>query len=68
MARYIQPLDPECVVVGSYIKQLMDDPMTKAMNAPVDDIMAEFKRKHFLTCERCQRYGAANIYVDENLR
>jgi hypothetical protein len=63
MAQYYHPLDPDCPVVAKFSTDLTDDPMTEAMGAPVDDIMAGFARKHRVNCERCQRYGAANIEV-----
>jgi hypothetical protein len=64
MARWVAPLDPECPVVIEYTSTLFDDPMTKAMGAPTDDIMEGFARKHRSTCKRCQEYGAANIDVE----
>ncbi len=60
---YVHPLDPECQPVAEFTKSLIDDPMTAATGAPIDDIMEGFARKHRVNCERCQRYGAANIYV-----
>jgi hypothetical protein len=42
---------------------LFGDPLTKAMGAPVDDIVEGFGRKHRVTCKRCQEFGAANIEV-----
>ncbi len=61
--RYYHPLDPDCIVVAEYKAALLNDPMTEASGAPVDEIMEGFERRHRLNCERCQRYGAANIEV-----
>jgi len=61
--RYHAPLDPECPAVAAYMSSLLDDPMTKAMSAPVDDIVEGFERRHRAKCARCQEYGAANIEV-----
>lgn len=63
MNKWYAPLDPDCPEVDGYIRSLYDDPMTSAMGAPVDDIMASFEGKHRFTCKRCQEYGAANIEV-----
>lgn len=63
-ARLVYPLDPECPKVDAFMSALLDDPMTHAMGAPVDDISEGFERKHRKTCERCQQYGAANVEVD----
>jgi hypothetical protein len=65
MPHYYHPVDPECPPVAAFIASLMNDPMTKAMGAPVDEIMADFDRRHRVNCERCQQYGAANIEVRE---
>ena len=64
MPRWRAPLDPECPRVREFVDGLMDDPMTHAMGAPVDDIMEGFEAKHRGDCKRCQEYGAANIEVD----
>ena len=61
MAHYYHPLDPECPPVAAFTESLFGDPMTKAMGAPSDEIMEGFERKHRVICERCQRYGAANV-------
>lgn len=61
--QWYAPLDPDCEVANKYFSDLMEDPMTEAMGAPVDDIMDGFERKHRATCTRCQEYGAANIDV-----
>lgn len=63
MPRWYAPLDPECPEVRDYSDTLFDDPMTEAMGAPTDDIMADFARRHRQTCERCRDFGAANIEV-----
>lgn len=61
--RWHTPLDPECPEVREYEDTLMDDPMTSAMGAPVDEIMAAFAQRHRGGCTRCQEYGVANIEV-----
>lgn len=63
MPRYHAPLDPDCVEVMNYTSALFNDPMTKAMGAPVDDIMEDFEQRHRLKCKQCQEYGAANIDI-----
>ena len=61
--RYIYPLDPECPKHAEFYYSLVNDPMTKAMGAPVGDIMDDFERKHRAKCVRCQAFGAANVDV-----
>ena len=61
--RYHQPLDPACPEAAEFTSTLLDDPMTQAMGAPVDDILEGFERKHRRECVRCQLYGVANIEV-----
>ena len=61
--RYHAPLDPECPVANEWISTLLDDPMTSAMGAPVDEIMEDFRIRHRKTCKRCLDYGLANIEV-----
>ena len=61
--RYHMPVDPACPAVLEYAKSLLEDPLTHAMGAPVDEIMEDFERKHRQTCERCREYGLANIEV-----
>lgn len=63
MAHWI-PLDPDCPHVVEFMDSLFNDPMTQAMGAPTDDIMAGFARRHRKDCPRCQAYGAANIEVE----
>jgi hypothetical protein len=55
------PVDPDCPAVAAFTHALLDDPMTEAMGAPVDEIIEGFERKHRADCKRCQDYGAANI-------
>ncbi|VIO80093.1 hypothetical protein [Bradyrhizobium ivorense] len=62
--RYKAPLDPECPAVIASASALLDDPMTKAMGAPTDEIIADYARKHRRECERCHDYGLANIEVE----
>lgn len=61
--RYRAPLDPECPKVREFRNALFDDPMTEAMGAPTDEIMEGFEKKHRATCERCKKFGAANIEI-----
>lgn len=61
--RWHAPLDPECPNVRDYEDSLFGDPMTDAMGAPTDDIMAAFTRTHRQHCKRCREFGAANIEV-----
>lgn len=63
--RYHAPCDPECPVVDAYTEALFNDPMTDAMGAPTDEIMASFENRHRAKCLRCQKYGAANIEVTD---
>jgi hypothetical protein len=56
-------MDPQCPEVKKFCEALFEDPMTKAMGAPVDDILEGFQRSHKRKCKRCQEYGAANIEV-----
>lgn len=64
MARYVYPLDPDCPEVKKYTTNLLSDPMTHAMRAPVDDIMEDFTNRHRIMCKHCQEYGAAHAYVE----
>ena len=61
--RYHHPVDPDCPKVREFYDTILDDPMTEAMGAPVDDIFEDFDRKHVSHCRRCQEYGCANIEV-----
>jgi hypothetical protein len=61
--RYRAPLDPQCPAVADFMSSLLDDPMTKAMGAPVDDIVEGFEARHMKACQRCQEYGTANIEI-----
>ena len=63
MPRYYLPLDPACPDVAAFTASLLDDPMTHAMGAPVDDIMDGFTKRHRAICQRCQEYGAANVEI-----
>ena len=65
MFKWRAPLDPSCPKVKRYYRVLTEDPMTKAMGAPVDEIMEHFERKHKAKCKRCQKFGVANIEVAE---
>ena len=61
--RYHMPVDPECPEVREYVDTLLNDPMTHAMGAPVDEILEAWENKHRQTCKRCRYYGLANIEV-----
>ena len=61
--RYHMPVDTECPEVRAYRDCLLNDPMTHAMGAPVDEILEAWENKHRQTCERCREYGLANIEV-----
>lgn len=61
---YRFPLDPECPGFEKFSSTLMDDPMTEAMGAPVDDIMESFGRRHRDKCQRCREYGLAHVEAD----
>jgi hypothetical protein len=63
MPRWHAPLDPECPQVWAFMDRLINDPMTSAMGAPVDEFYEDFERRHRAKCKRCQEYGAANIEV-----
>lgn len=63
MASWYAPIDPECPVVVEFTTGLFDDPMTRAMGAPTDDIMEGFENRHRKNCKRCMEYGLANIDV-----
>ena len=62
--RWHAPVDPECPIVRKYIDTLLNDPLTEAYGAPVNEIVAAFEDKHRPHCKRCAEYGAANIEVD----
>lgn len=57
------PVDPNCPEVASFMSSLFDDPMTRAMGAPVDDICESFERKHRAKCAHCREFGCANVEV-----
>lgn len=65
MARCYAPCDPDCPEYREYVEVLVNDPMTDAMGAPVDEIIEGFERRHRFKCERCRAYGAANIEVED---
>jgi hypothetical protein len=60
---YYHPLDPKCPVVVKFEFDFVNDEMTRAMGVPVDEFRKNFEHKHRIVCERCQRYGAANIEI-----
>lgn len=63
MPRYHAPCDPDCDDVAIFRSCLFNDPMTHAMGADTEEIMAGFEASHRRTCPRCQEYGAANIEI-----
>jgi len=62
--RVIAPCDPQCPDVIAFLHSLLNDPLTHAMGAPIDDIIEGFEQKHMRTCMRCQEYGTANIDIE----
>jgi hypothetical protein len=60
-SQFYAPLDPECPEVMDFSRSLMDDPMTQALSAPVDEILDDWARKHRQKCPQCRDYGLANI-------
>lgn len=63
MPMWYSPLDPECPKVRSFMESLWNDPMSKAIGAPMDEIFENFEKMHRKVCGRCQVFGAANIEV-----
>lgn len=63
MMEYHAPLDPACPYYKDFMETLLNDPMTSAMGAPVDEIIEDYEKKHRQKCKRCQEYGLANIEV-----
>lgn len=63
MNRFHAPVDPDCPEVKEYTDTLLNDPLTDAMGAPVDEILEAFEKKHRQTCIHCREYGMANIEV-----
>lgn len=62
--RWVQPVDPNYPDVSSFYNTLLDDPMTHAMGAPVDELGEDFERRHRAECTHCQEFGVANIDVE----
>ncbi len=62
--RWRCPVDPDCPKVRDFKEKLLNDPMTHAMGAPVDDILEGFDTKHSASCERCREFGAMNVEVE----
>jgi hypothetical protein len=60
---YYHPLDPKCPAVMLFDAQVLNDEITISMGAPIDELKDNFERKHRIVCERCQRYGAANVEI-----
>ena len=63
MNKFHAPVDPDCPEVKEYRENLLNDPLTNAMSAPVDEILEAFENKHRQTCTRCREYGMANMEV-----
>lgn len=53
---YYHPLDPDCPALAE-VRKFRDHPNVRIGKM----VQAEFDNQHRLICERCQRYGAANI-------
>lgn len=64
MYHYHAPLDPECPEVEAYYRAESEDPMSAECGC-MDEINANFEKRHRSKCERCQEYGAANIEVGD---
>ena len=43
-----------CKKAREYEQQLVEDPMTVAYGAPVDEIMEDRMARHIKTCEECR--------------
>jgi hypothetical protein len=61
---YYAPCDPTCPDVIAFLHSLLDDPMTHAIGAPVDDIVDDWEARHLRKCARCQEFGTSNIDVE----
>jgi hypothetical protein len=61
---YHHPLDPKCPAVVSFEDNVIFDDITEASGI-TEELRADFEHKHRIICERCQRYGAANIEIRE---
>ena len=61
--KFHTPVDPECPDVREYVDTLLNDPMTHAIGAPVDEILEHWEKKHRSECTRCREYGTANIEI-----
>jgi hypothetical protein len=61
VAQWYMPCDPDCPEYSKYLKDLIEDPMSR--HAPVDEIMENYRKRHMKTCEKCQEYGVANIGI-----
>jgi hypothetical protein len=55
------PLDPDCPGARA-IDRALDDPITVVYGIG-DELGPDLERRHLTECERCQRYGAANVEV-----
>jgi hypothetical protein len=62
VSRWYAPLDRECPEVEHFMAALWSDAMTTASGVG-DEIAEDFAISHRAKCERCQRYGAANVEV-----
>lgn len=43
-----------CKAAQDYVEALVEDPMTVAMHAPVDEIIEGYMRKHVHACRDCE--------------
>jgi hypothetical protein len=64
MRRFHAPCDPECPEFGSYLRALVEDPMGRAMGAPLDEFIEAYEKRHRTKCKHCMEYGAKNIEVE----
>ena len=63
-ATWRYPLDPDCPIVATFYETLADDPMSESIPGDVlGEISASFEQSHRARCERCQKFGAANVEV-----
>lgn len=60
---YSTPCDPECPEFAAYVAVISDDPMGKALGAPLDEILVGFEKKHRTQCIRCRTFGCDHIEV-----
>ena len=63
--RIVEPdmnrLEPALADIGGHAFRARKGPI----NAPTDDIVDGFARRHRSTCQRCKDYGAANTEIED---